>query len=82
LTWTPLGAAGFERGWSPWWMAARIGHVGPAEDERVELVDHLDDGPVRYRAELALTGPNRGGPGAPRQTCRGTPPRLAGLVAC
>jgi ribosomal protein S18 acetylase RimI-like enzyme len=38
---TPLAAAGFERGWSPWWMAARIADVvpvGTADDRRVALV--------------------------------------------
>lgn len=47
----PLAAAGFERGWSPWWMA------GPAElgldaDPRVELQEHTDDD--AYAAELAM----------------------------
>jgi GNAT superfamily N-acetyltransferase len=54
---SPLAQAGFERGWSPWWMTAPIADIGPAGDPRVELQqdsadysgEHTD-----YRAELAL----------------------------
>jgi GNAT superfamily N-acetyltransferase len=34
---TPLGRAGFERGWSPWWMRASLPDVGEAGDPRIEL---------------------------------------------
>lgn len=36
---TPLAEAGFERGWSPWWMTARLRDVGGPDDPRVELRD-------------------------------------------
>lgn len=32
-----LAAAGFERGWSPWWMRAPLADVGDADDPRIEL---------------------------------------------
>jgi GNAT superfamily N-acetyltransferase len=35
----PLQYAGFERGWSPWWMTAKIATVGLADDPRIELVE-------------------------------------------
>jgi GNAT superfamily N-acetyltransferase len=42
----PLAAAGFDRGWSPWWMAARIEDVGKSDDGRVRLAqDGTDFGP-------------------------------------
>ena len=34
-----LADAGFERGWSPWWMAAPVESIGPAVDRRVALED-------------------------------------------
>lgn len=52
-----LARAGFERGWSPWWMTARAQDVAPADDARIELQeDTLDyDGEhADYRDELAL----------------------------
>ena len=59
-----LAAAGFERGWAPWWMAAPIDAVGPASDDRVEL--QLDSNDYQgehadYRREFALarTAPRR-----------------------
>jgi ribosomal protein S18 acetylase RimI-like enzyme len=54
---SPLARAGFERGWSPWWMTAPIAGVGPAGDPRVELQDDSADYTgehADYRAELAL----------------------------
>ena len=36
----PLRDAGFERGWSPWWMTATIQAVGRGgDDPRIELAD-------------------------------------------
>jgi GNAT superfamily N-acetyltransferase len=32
-----LEAAGFERGWEPWWMAARLDTVAEPDDQRVML---------------------------------------------
>jgi GNAT superfamily N-acetyltransferase len=53
-----LPPAGFERGWAPWWMAAPIDAVGPADDERIELqrdsADYQGE-QAEYRRELALT---------------------------
>ncbi len=33
----PLGAVGFERGWEPWWMAARLDSISGPHDARVGL---------------------------------------------
>ena len=33
----PLAEAGFDRGWSPWWMAAPMAAIGLAVDSRVRL---------------------------------------------
>ncbi|WP_225846814.1 N-acetyltransferase [Streptomyces sp. HPF1205] len=52
-----LANAGFERGWSPWWMTAPIADIGPAGDPRIELQDDSADYTgehADYRAELAL----------------------------
>ena len=54
---SPLAHAGFERGWSPWWMTAPIADIGPADDPRIELQDDSTDYTgehADYRAELAL----------------------------
>lgn len=53
-----LAEAGFERGWEPWWMVARIDELRGDEDARIELQqDSVDyDGEFAdYRAQLALT---------------------------
>jgi len=53
----PLRDAGFERGWSPWWMTADLDTVAPPDDPRVELQEASDDyGPqhAAYGAEVAL----------------------------
>ena len=42
----PLAAAGFERGWSPWWMAGPA-ELGLAADPRVELQEHTADDATR-----------------------------------
>src|SRR5215469_5696322 len=34
---TPLEAAGFERGWEPWWMAAALGAIHEPDDPRVGI---------------------------------------------
>jgi len=39
----PLREAGFERGWSPWWMAADLADVAGDADPRVELQADSDD---------------------------------------
>lgn len=42
----PLADAGFERGWSPWWMTADLSDWRPAADPRIELEQqpaHGDD---------------------------------------
>jgi GNAT superfamily N-acetyltransferase len=44
-----LAAAGFERGWSPWWMTAPVAAVGTVEDPRIELQDDTID----YTGEYA-----------------------------
>ena len=40
---TTLGTAGFERGWSPWWMATPIELLGPADDPRISLVEDIPE---------------------------------------
>jgi GNAT superfamily N-acetyltransferase len=39
----PLAAHDFDRGWSPWWMAARIADLGPPQGTRVALASGVDD---------------------------------------
>jgi ribosomal protein S18 acetylase RimI-like enzyme len=39
----PLGAAGFDEGWSPWWMAAAISGTQVPESNRVRLVGSAAD---------------------------------------
>ncbi len=54
----PLAAAGFERGWSPWWMTATAQDVGTSEDPRVELRETSNDYTgehADYRRNFALT---------------------------
>ncbi|WP_194904476.1 GNAT family N-acetyltransferase [Catenulispora rubra] len=47
-----LAAAGFERGWEPWWMTAAVADVGASGDPRIELQqDTLD-----YTGEYADYG--------------------------
>lgn len=46
----PLADAGFERGWTPRWMAAPCADVGPAHDPRVELLNRLDADPGAWPA--------------------------------
>ncbi|MET0787663.1 MAG: GNAT family N-acetyltransferase [Cellulomonas sp.] len=53
---SPLAAAGFEKGWSPWWMSGPI-DLGLAADPRVELQDRTtDDGGehAAFAEELAM----------------------------
>lgn len=53
-----LSEAGFERGWSPWWMTAPLDAIGRPDDPRVELqcdsADYADEH-ADYRDQLALT---------------------------
>ena len=53
-----LADAGFERGWSPWWMTAHLADVPPPADPRIRLehdsLDYAEHDPG-YRALLALT---------------------------
>ncbi|ACU75678.1 GCN5-related N-acetyltransferase [Catenulispora acidiphila DSM 44928] len=44
-----LAAAGFERGWEPWWMTAPVADVGAASDPRIELLQETVD----YKGEYA-----------------------------
>jgi GNAT superfamily N-acetyltransferase len=39
----PLYRAGFRRGWSPWWMVARLDQVGSCDDPRIQLKETSDD---------------------------------------
>jgi GNAT superfamily N-acetyltransferase len=54
---TPLAEAGFDRGWSPWWMTADLSGVIGRPDPRIELhedtTDYQDEDPG-YRELLAL----------------------------
>ena len=55
---TPLVQAGFERGWSPWWMTAPLAAVAGPADPRVELQHDSTDyrgEHAAYRDQLALT---------------------------
>lgn len=53
-----LADAGFERGWSPWWMTAELSAVPRLADPRVSVehdsLDYAEHDPG-YRAQLALT---------------------------
>jgi len=52
-----LAEAGFERGWSPWWMTADLAAVPAPTDARIRLeqdsLDYEEHDP-EYRAHLAL----------------------------
>lgn len=53
----PLAAAGFERGWEPWWMAGPADLGGIPADARVELQETTSDYRgmhAGYAAELAM----------------------------
>lgn len=53
-----LSGAGFERGWSPWWMTAPLAAITAPDDPRVELqfdTTDYDGEHVDYRDQLALT---------------------------
>jgi GNAT superfamily N-acetyltransferase len=55
---TVLADAGFERGWSPWWMTAHLADVPESTDPRVRLAQDSDDYAgehLAYRDQLALT---------------------------
>jgi len=55
---TPLAEAGFERGWSPWWMTASLADVAGPADPRVELQQESSDyggEHAAYGEQLALT---------------------------
>jgi GNAT superfamily N-acetyltransferase len=45
---SPLAAAGFERGWSPWWMTVDLDSMPLRPDPRVELRQHNDDYPAGW----------------------------------
>lgn len=55
---TPLARAGFERGWSPWWMTVDLAALGEPADPRVRLeldtTDYTGEY-ADYRAQLRLT---------------------------
>lgn len=47
---TPLEAVGFERGWEPWWMAARLDAIQEPDDPRAVLcTDVAEYGPNGQR---------------------------------
>ena len=55
---TPLTEAGFERGWSPWWMTADLAAITGERDPRIELQQDTADYSgefAAYREQLALT---------------------------
>ncbi len=55
---SPLAAVGFERGWSPWWMTAKIAEVGETSDSQVALKEETSDYTgehADYAQMLALT---------------------------
>jgi GNAT superfamily N-acetyltransferase len=39
----PLEAAGFQRGWEPWWMAARLEAIRAPDDARVEVTSEVPE---------------------------------------
>ena len=56
----PLGAVGFERGWKPWWMAARFDSIRRPDDARVGLSSDVPEyGPEGQRL-LSLARGERG----------------------
>jgi GNAT superfamily N-acetyltransferase len=50
-----LEAFGFERGWAPWWMAARLDAVPRETDPRVHLEDATPEYDEHGRRLLAMT---------------------------
>ena len=57
----PLEAVGFERGWEPWWMAARLEAIAEPDDARVQLSGDVPEyGPHGQRMlSLATSDPRR-----------------------
>jgi GNAT superfamily N-acetyltransferase len=54
----PLAAAGFEPGWSPWWMTVDLAMLAARYDPRIQLKQHSDDYPDEYAfyaQRLAIT---------------------------
>lgn len=51
----PLEAVGFERGWEPWWMAARLAARPVETDPRVRLEDATPEYDHHGRAMLGMT---------------------------
>jgi GNAT superfamily N-acetyltransferase len=55
---TPLAEAGFEPGWSPWWMTAPLATIAGRPEPRIELQQDSTDYQgehASYRDQLALT---------------------------
>ena len=53
----PLEAAGFERGWEPWWMVAELAAIAPGGDARVSLTADVPEyGPEGRRLLTLVTG--------------------------
>jgi len=50
-----LAALGFESGWQPHWMAARLADIPPVNDRRIQLEDATPEYDGRGRAMLTLT---------------------------
>ena len=58
----PLAAAGFERGWSPWWMTAQIADVGETDDPRVTLQEETSDYTGEHAGYARMLGLTRDRP--------------------
>ena len=53
-----LEAAGFERGWEPWWMTASIESIEDSDDERVAITTEVPEyGPAQQRLLSLADGP-------------------------
>src|SRR5262249_36968024 len=51
----PLTAAGFERGWEPWWMAAPLDAIPEPDDPRVVLSTEVPEYGAEGQRLLSLT---------------------------
>jgi GNAT superfamily N-acetyltransferase len=47
----PLREAGFDRGWSPWWMTADLAAVAGPGDSRIELQSSREDHELGYKMD-------------------------------
>ncbi len=51
---SPLEAAGFERGWEPWWMGAELTAIAACTDDRVSLTAEVSEYGPEGRRLLTL----------------------------